>query len=205
MQNFIVLDVDNVLNSSSDRDLLIKHNLLSAKPFQENYHIHAEMEKHLINVPFLLGRGFRYGFHVVNRRKTERLRDIIQMHQITVLGVSTWFRNTRTTEGFRQLKMIESAFGFPVIPITVTGSQSDDAVNRLSNALSYLKDVKLQNPNASIKAAYLDDMCDFVGHENLLREFEYDYQGLFIFPHDGITEEQLNELEKWFNDNLNMK
>lgn len=205
VKNFIVLDVDNVLNSSTDRDLLIKHNLLSTKPFQTNYYVHAEMEKHLINVPFLLGRGFRYGVHVVNRRKTERLRNIIQMHQITVLGVSTWFRNTRTTEGFRQLKMIESAFGFPVIPITVTGSQPDDAVNRLCNALNYLKEVKAQKPNISIKAAYLDDMCNFTGYEHLLDEFKKDYQGLFIFPRNGITEEQLNELEKWFDDNLNMK
>lgn len=118
-----------------------------------------------------------------------------------MLGVSTWFRNTKTTEGFKQLKMIESAFGFPVIPITVTGSQSDDAVNRLNNALNYLKEVKAQNPNTLIKAAYLDDMCDFIGHEHLLNEFKGSYQGLFIFPHDGITEEQLNELENWF-DNL---
>lgn len=198
MKNFIILDVDNVLNSSADRDLLIKHNLLSAKPFQDNYYIHAEMEKHLINVPFLLERGFRYGFHIVNRSITERLRDIVRKHNVTVLGISTWFRNSKTDKGFKQLKMIESAFGFPIIPITVTGSQSDDAVNRLGNALSYLKEVKIQHPNSSMKAVYLDDMCDFAGHENLLLEFEQNYQGLFIFPSDGITQEQLNELENWF-------
>lgn len=198
MKNFIILDVDNVLNSSADRDLLIKHNLLSTKPFQTNYYVHAEMEKHLINVPFLLERGFRYGFHIVNRSITERLRNIVRKHEVTVLGISTWFRNSKTDQGFKQLKMIESAFGFPIIPIAVTGSQADDAVNRLSNTLSYLKEVKTQHPNSSIKAAYLDDMCDFAGHENLLLEFEQDYQGLFIFPSDGITQEQLNELENWF-------